>query len=305
MNLLRKTALVATVLLSFAASAAAPARDVAASREGDTEVEPGVNIHYVDAGDRASRATLLLVPGWSMSSAVWRDQIARFAPEMRVVAIDPRSQGASTVTTHSNTPERRAQDIREVIRSLGLANVVLVGWSQGVQDVAAYAAKFDGDAIAGYVLVDATVGAGPAAAVARPEQLKEQLERIALYSQYQPQYLRGMMNAIIHSPEGRRRIDELVQIGLRTPSDVGVAMLMADFIAIDRRAALDKFNRPTLVIAAADSGELEAQREGARRIKGATFEVIADAGHAVFLDQPGRFGDLLADFIRRTALGRS
>jgi non-heme chloroperoxidase len=297
--------LLAIVMLAGLIAGSAAAQPRAATREGQVEVEGGVRIHFVEAGDRAAKATLLLVPGWSMSSAVWRDQIARFAPVARVVAIDPRSQGASTVTTRSNTPERRAQDIREVIRSLGLVNVVLVGWSQGVQDVAAYAAAFNGEAIAGYVLVDSAIGAGPAAAVAQPDQLKQQLERLAMYSRYQPQYLRGMMNAIIRSAQARERIDEYVEIGMRTPPDLGISMLLLDFVAVDRRASMDKFNRPTLVIAAADSGELEAQREMARRIKDARLEVIADAGHAVFLDQPQRFGDLLAEFLRRVTSGPS
>jgi non-heme chloroperoxidase len=79
-------------------------------------------------------------------------------------------------------------------------------------------------------------------------------------------------------------------------------MLVMDFIAYDRRPALAKFNRPTLIIAAADSEELEAQRETSRQIKGAQFEIIEDAGHAVFLDQPSRFHDLLAAFVKEKAL---
>jgi microsomal epoxide hydrolase len=76
-------------------------------------------------------------------------------------------------------------------------------------------------------------------------------------------------------------------------------MLMMDFIAYDRRAALAKFNRPTLIIAAAPSGELEVQREMSRQIKDAKLEIIDNAGHAVFIDQPQRFRSLLAGFVQR------
>jgi pimeloyl-ACP methyl ester carboxylesterase len=34
-------------------------------------------------------------------------------------------------------------------------------------------------------------------------------------------------------------------------------------------------------------------------IKGAEFKTLDNAGHAVFLDQPERFHDLLADFVKR------
>ena len=268
-------------------------------RVGDVDVGDGVNIHYVEGGARNAGTTLLLVPGWSMSSVVWREQVTAFGTAARVIAIDPRSQGDSTITPIGNTPERRAQDLRRIVQSLKLRNVVLVGWSQGVQDVAAYAGTFGGDGIAGYVLVDATVGAGPGAFDARPGELKQQLERLVIYQQHQAAYLRGMMNAIILTPEGRQRTDELVQIGLRTPPDLGTSMLLMDFIAYDRRPALAKFDRPTLIIASGTSPELDGQREMARQIAGAQIEIIADAGHAVFIDQPQRFNDLLGAFLRR------
>jgi microsomal epoxide hydrolase len=264
---------------------------------GDIDVGEGVRIHYVEAGDPHETTTLLFVPGWSTSSAIWRDQMTAFASQARVVSIDPRSQGESTITVKSNTPEQRAKDLHEVIRSLGLENIVLVGWSQGVQDVAAYAAAFAGESILGYVLVDAAVGSGAAASVAKPQELQQSLERLVLYQQHQKEYLHGMMNAIIRSPQGRARIEEYVAIGLRTPPDLGISMLMMDFIAYDRRPTLARFNRPTLIIAAADSSEIEAQREMSRQIRNVRFEVIANAGHAVFIDQPDRFHALLADFV--------
>jgi len=293
MSLLRAFAIVACLALSGAARA-----DVSFA-QGDVDVGADVKIHYVEGGDKAAAATLLFVPGWSMSGAVWRESMEAFAGAARVVAIDPRSQGLSTISLRGNTPEQRARDLRRVIETLALRNVVLVGWSQGVQDVAAYAAAFDGAGISGYVLVDAAVAAGPAAVVARPQDLQQQLERMAMYQRYPREYLGGMLNAIIRSPKGRERIDEYVAAGLRTPPDLGVGMLLADFLTVDRRPALAKFNRPTLVIAAADAGDLQAQREMARAIDGASLETVADAGHAVFLDQPQRFQQLLADFLQR------
>ena len=265
---------------------------------GSVAVEPDVAIHYLEAGERQGALSYLFVPGWASTSAVWRDQLAAFAGRGRVVAIDPRSQGLSTVTTRGNTPERRARDIREVIRALGLSNVVLVGWSQGVQDVAAYAAAFEGEQIAGYVLVDAAVSAGPAIAEAEPKAFRQELERMGIYSRYPREYLKGLFDAIIASPAGKARIPELVELGLRTPPDLGIGMLMTDFLVIDRRPALKKFNRPTLVIAAAGADDLDSQREMAKAIAGARFELLPDAGHAVFLDQPQRFEQLLADFAK-------
>lgn len=274
-----------------------PGKASAPAEPGYVTVAEGVRLRVVDAGDRASRTTILFIPGWGTSSAIWREEMARWGLRARVVSVDPRSQGESTVTTHSNTPEQRARDLREVIAALGLTRVVLVGWSQGVQDAAAYAGAFRGQDIAGYVLVDATVSAGPRAAVQQPERLAQQLSRFALYQRYPRQYLRGMMEAIIRSPAGRGRIDELVDIGMHTPPELGTSMLVMDFLAVDRQQALASFDRPTLVVAASDSDELEGLREMSRKIAGARFETIDGAGHAVFLDQPARFHELLDRFV--------
>lgn len=268
--------------------------------EGDVQVSPEVRIHYVEGGKANARTTILFIPGWTMSTAVWKQQMEALAPTARVVSIDPRSQGASTVTTDANTPDQRAQDLHEVIRVLKLSKIVLVGWSQGVQDVAAYAEQFHGENIAGYVLVDAPVGEGAGTAVAHPEALKQQLERLALYEQHPREYLDGMMNAIIQSPEGRKQIPELLKISLHTPPDIGITMLLMDFIAVDRRGALKSFNQPTLVLASADSPELAAQQEMADTLPDARFEKVEHAGHAVFLDQPQAFQALLQKFVETT-----
>jgi pimeloyl-ACP methyl ester carboxylesterase len=290
-----KALLVAALVV---AANAVVAQTTSAMRAGDVAVGDGVRIHYVDGGDAKSSTTILFVPGWSMSSAVWRDQMLAFAATARVVSIDPRSQGQSTITTRSNTPEQRAQDLHQVIQSLALRNIVLVGWSQGVQDVAAYAAAFAGSAISRYVLVDAAVGAGAAESLAHPGALQQQLDRLVIYEQHPREYLQGMMTAIIRSREGREHIAEYVEIGLRTPPDLGISMLIMDFIAYDRRPALAKFNRPTLIIASAHADDIEAQRDMSKQIEDARFVVIEDAGHAVFLDQPKQFHDLVAEFVQ-------
>ena len=168
-----------------------------------------------------------------------------------------------------------------------------------MQDTAAYAAAFRGEGVSGYVLIDSAVAAGPGALARQPKGLEQQLERLAIYSRHPKEYLRGMMEAIIRSPEARSKIDEYVAIGLKTPPDIGVGMLVMDFIAVDRRAALAAFNRPTLVIAAAKSPDLQDQRDMAARIPGARLVEIGDAGHAVFLDQPATFSGLLRDFVRQ------
>lgn len=255
-----------------------------------------VQIRYLDSGPRDSKHTLLLIPGWRFAAEVWRHSIATFSPRLRVIAIDPRSQGASGKPLTGNTPERRAQDVHELLASLGVRGAVLVGWSQGVQDVAAYLGEFGSEGLAGVVLVDSPVAAGPAEVELNPQATKEELAGIALYAAHPVEYTQGMLRAIIKSELPAGELDALARTSLETPTDIAVSMLTLDMFGVDRRPNLARCDKPALVVAAADSPLLEAQKRTAQALH-ARFEPISGAGHAVFIDQPARFEAILGEFL--------
>src|SRR5256885_2625576 len=147
-----KTFLLCLFLATFSAAAA----------ERTIDVGDGVKIRYLDSGAIDTKTPLLLVTGWRMPAEVWALQIARFGKERRVVAVDPRSQGLSTITPNGNTPEQRARDLDAVARALKLDHFLLVGWSQAAQDVAEYVSQFGVEHVKGIVLVDSPVSSGPA-----------------------------------------------------------------------------------------------------------------------------------------------
>lgn len=260
-------------------------------------VAPGVSLHVVDAGaSRSNSASVVLIPGWSTGATIWHDVITELKRTRRVIAVDPRSQGESTVTLHGNTPEQRAKDLHVLLNRLRVARPVLVGWSQGAQDVAAFVSEFGDTSVSGLVFVDSPVSDGAAALTSRPTEAEPLFRRIALYETYQPEYLDGMFKAImLHASVAQRRT--FVTTGMRTPTSIGISELLADFYGPDRTAVLAKIKVPTLVVASAQSPELESQRLMAGRIAGARFETVADAGHAVFIDQPAQFNALLAEFL--------
>ncbi len=253
-------------------------------------------IRYLDVGPRGAAQTLLLVPGWRFTAEIWQKTIDAFAKERRVIAIDPRSQGASSKMLTGNTPERRAADVHELVQSLALENVVLVGWSQGVQDVAAYLGQFGTEALAGVVLVDSSVAAGPAEIELHPEFAQSVLGGIAIYAAHPAEYSAGLLKAVITRPLPESEIERLAKLSLLTPTDIGSAMLVLDMFAVDRRPNLARCDKPALLVASAESPMLAAQKETAAALH-ARFETIAGAGHAVFVDQPERFNALLGDFL--------
>jgi non-heme chloroperoxidase len=88
----------------------------------------GVRLHYLEAGPRTGH-TIVFVPGWTMPAWIWQPQLQAFARRYHVVAFDPRGQGESDAPAHGYEPNRRGQDIAELVAHLEPVPVVLVGWS--------------------------------------------------------------------------------------------------------------------------------------------------------------------------------
>jgi non-heme chloroperoxidase len=270
-------------------------------REQKVDVGGSVSLRVVEAGKPDAQPVLVFIAGWSTGADIWHRQIETFATTNRVIAFDPRSEGESTKTTSGNTPETRAQDLHGLVERLGVRRPVLIGWSQGVQDVAAYVERYGAKHLAGIVLVDAAVSDGADGMVARPQETAAQFKMFAIYQAHQQEYLGGMMRAIISKPQSDGAIEQLVNTGMKTPTDMGVAMLIADMFGVNRTPALKKIDCPTLIIASAKSDELARQQAAANKIPHARFEKIDDAAHAVFVDQPDRFDELLESFVANLA----
>jgi pimeloyl-ACP methyl ester carboxylesterase len=265
------------------------------------EVAQGLSLRVIEAGKPGDGPVLVFVPGWSTGADIWHHQIDTFAKTYRVIAFDPRSEGESTKTTSGNTPETRAQDLHALLERLGVQRPVLIGWSQGVQDIAAYVERYGTKDLAGIVLVDAAISDGADGMAARPQETAAQFKMFAVYQAHQREYLGGMLRAIISKPLNDDVIEGLVSTGMKTPPDIGVAMLVADMFGVNRTPALKKIDCPTLIIASAKSDELARQEAAANQIPHARFEKVEDAAHAVFVDQPDRFAELLTDFVAKLA----
>jgi pimeloyl-ACP methyl ester carboxylesterase len=286
-------------LFGLASLSVCSAGSLAATTQKDLRIEvaPGVHIHAVEAGSGQGKPALVLIPGWGFSGSVWARQIDNFARERHVIALDPRSQGQSTKTPEGNTPEERARDLSKLLDHLALPSVVLVGWSQGVQDVAAYVGQFSTSRVKGIVLVDAPVSLGAPDIANHPQSAAQELRLLALYAKSPGDYIEGMMHAIIKRPLAADELHRLVVDAMQTPTAIGEAMLVSDLFGADRSPTLAKFDRPTLVVAASDSDELEAQEAMVAKLPQGRIVTVKNAGHAVFIDQPDRFDSIIAEFI--------
>ena len=97
----------------------------------------GQKIHYLRAG---AGPALVLVHGYPESSLTWRKIMPELAKKFTVIAPDTRGTGQSSLADNFSL-EEVADDVYELIKSLGFTTVCLVGQDFGVQVVSAYTAK--------------------------------------------------------------------------------------------------------------------------------------------------------------------
>lgn len=263
----------------FAASCAAAEPHFFASSDG-------VRLHYAEQG---AGATLVFVPGWLMPAAIWAPRLDYFAHRYRVVAFDPRSQGESQLAPSGNDIRRRAQDLHELIEHLGSKRVVLISWSLGVMESLLYIHTYGDGRIAALVLVNNSVGelppqSGGTTIPARVPWTREgemaDFVRAIIKSEQPPEYLAGITAS-----------------ALRTPPATGRSLLAMSYPRTFWRSVVYSTRKPLLY---AVTPSLQGQAESLKRKrKGTLIEVFANAGHALFVDEPARFNAALDAFLDR------
>jgi non-heme chloroperoxidase len=247
----------------------------------------GVRLHYIEAG---SGPTIVLVPGWTMPAWIFGAQIADFSKRYRVIAFDPRAQGESEPAPDGYEPNRRGQDIAELIRASSVDPVLLVGWSLGVLDSLAYLHTHGDARVAGLVLIDNSVGEDPPpVAVRHPPHRGRLLSRESRMRLF----VRGMF---LH-PQPAAWLDRLTTDCLRTPEPAAEALLAYPEPRGYWKEALYSTDRPVLYVVtprlAGQAGNLRRHRPNAETV------VMRGVGHALFVDDPLGFDALVESFIRR------
>lgn len=267
---------------------------VAQAQELRPEIKSGyirtsdqVRLHYLEAG---SGPAIVFVPGWTCPTWVWEPQIRHFSKQYRVVALDPRSQGESEQVTEGHYPERRAQDIKELIEQLRLEPAVVVGHSLAVWELLAYVDRFGTDTLAGVVLVDNSIN----------PQGSELAFLAKEVSMNRRQLLERMTREFFKQPQPPEYYRRLIEDSMKTPTNTALALL-AGVLGRDFVPMLGKLDKPVLY-AITPPLKPEGELLLAKAPK-AQVEVFENSGHTLFVDEAGRFDRLLEEFAR-TAFGR-
>ncbi len=113
----------------------------------------GTEIFYKDWG---KGQPILFSHGWPLSADAWDAQMVFFGNNgYRVIAHDRRSHGRSSQTWDGNHMDQYADDLAELIETLDLKDLIMIGHSTGGGEVTHYLGRHGTKRVAKVVLVGA------------------------------------------------------------------------------------------------------------------------------------------------------
>lgn len=257
----------------------------------------GVTLNYEDEGRGQA---VVLINGYCAPATAWAlTQDSLLDAGFRVVAFDRRSTGESETPIFGQRMARHGRDIAELLDHLELSEVTMVGASMGGNAIWAYIDQCGAGRLRGVVVVDQT-----------PKMLNspdwsygfygfEANSAGTLFAEGVPPT--GVGRAPEKSgPAIARLIDRLgAPPSFRDPAAVETIKLLADHAVQDWRDLVERTARPVLMIAGRES-QVWPCEHAAAAVAGNPYGravIIEDSGHAVNIDQPDRFNDVLLDFL--------
>jgi pimeloyl-[acyl-carrier protein] methyl ester esterase len=244
---------------------------------------------------------VVLLHGWSMSSAVFAEVMDELAADFRLLAPDLRGHGVSAPGMGYALSDF-ATDLAEWVQALDLREVALVGWSLGGQ-VALDLAPALGGRLRRLILVGTTPRF--TAAADWPAGLPE-LQVRAMARDLKRNYLKTMGDFFAlqfageaMSRERYRRIVDFAVRGGRLPEPEVALAALETLRREDQRSALGKIDVPVLV----QHGELDritlpsAADYLAAQLPAARLDLLPGIGHAPFLSRPQEVCRRWRDFL--------
>lgn len=246
-----------------------------------------VTLHYFEAGSPQSPA-IVLIPGWTMPAEIFEPQINDLSAHFRVVALDPRSQGDSQKTPEGNYPARHARDIDELLQHLHVSSAVLLGWSNGVPDVLSYVDQIGTARLRGVILVDGFLD------FSAPQMQQGLAGMLKMFQTDRSKFTDAFVRNMYATKQTDEYIQRVKEASLKTPTNTAAVEMFNVLSLGDVTPIFAKLDKPALYIY---EPQLESQAKLIQsKLPTARVELFK-AGHAMFVDDPDHFNQVVAEFI--------
>jgi pimeloyl-ACP methyl ester carboxylesterase len=247
-----------------------------------------VPLHYSVYG--AGSPALVFVHGISCDQSYWKEQVAPFSREFRVVTLDLAGHGESGLGRQEWSMESYGGDVSAVVKSLDLHSVVLVGHSMGGAVILKAAHQLSGR-VKGLVVVDTFDNFSTWYSAEENSEFLEPFRED--FVQETSTWVRGMFREDA-DPDF---VEQIVKDMSAAPPDVALGSLEAAIAAMygrERTTALQGLDVPVFVINS-DLGPTDVK---AMERDGVEVRVLPGTGHFLIMENPGAFNSTLKDVIK-------
>jgi pimeloyl-ACP methyl ester carboxylesterase len=258
----------------------------------------GVTLYFEESG---LGQPILLIGGWMMSTLWWRKQIPVLSEKYRVIAVDMRGVGESEKPVKGHRIARYARDVFDVIETLGLEEVTLVGWSMGAAIVMSYLDIFGSHRLKGVVFVDQTpkIQVGADWTLGINGMTADGVVQFASSIQADPQafVLTFIANMFVREQDVEE-VEWMKSSMLRTPPKIATRILI-DLGNLDMRDLLPTITIPVLVTTGRQSKffSYESSVYISEQVPNARLIIFEQSGHCPFYEEPEKFNAALVEFV--------
>lgn len=261
-------------------------------RAGDVELQVRI--------DGREGPWVILAHALGANLTLWDNTAARLAARYRVLRFDLRGHGGSDAPVGAYTMARLADDVVALMDALDIAQAHFCGVSVGGM-VAQTLGVRHANRLLSLTLVD-TIHSTPMTAHPMWANRIGQAEAHGMAGMVSSTMERWLTDGFRERhPEVLEKIAAMLKA---TPVHgyVGVAQAI---IAFDLSDAIARIHCPTLVVVGAnDEGSPVSMAQSiAQKIHGAQLEVLPDAAHLSFIEQPERFHAIFDAFLGHAACG--
>ncbi|MGV9706446.1 alpha/beta fold hydrolase [Streptomyces sp. NPDC003483] len=278
------------------------------AKSGAFVTNDGVTIRYREAG---SGRPLVMLPGFSQTAAEFSKQLDALSDEYRVIAVDQRGHGDSDKPNYGYRISRFAADLRDLLVTLDINEVSLLGHSLGCTVIWNYWDLYGGDRVRSLVLVDQ----GPTAAidVAPEDQIRElgatftheDARNLTAGWRGTPEEAKEASRSIVHllhtGDLDNQDRNWLLEQNLTLPSEHAATLYM-DHYGNDWRDILPRITVPTLII----GGEVsflasEVAKRNAAQIPNSHLRIFSAeerGSHIMFWENPNLFNSTVREFLK-------
>ncbi len=252
-----------------------------------------VNLYYELHGPE-NADVIVLSNGIFMSTASWGFQVAELKKHFRVLTYDCRGMWKSDHPAGPYSMEMHADDLAGLLKALSIEKAHIAGISYGGEVSMTFALKYP--QMVRSLIVSSSVSQidpllmaiGQSWAVAMESHDPGTLYDVTLPYNFSERYIKANAELLAAS---RARYGDM--------DFDSVSELMKAFVRLELTGELAKIKSPALVMVG-ENDILKSRNYSeiiASQIPGAELAVIPHAGHAVCLEQPGIFNDLLLGFV--------